>query len=243
MQTVASVEQQIESLQHKSQQLDSVELPPTEYTPKQVKLEPLPEPEPQPEIKTVEEATTAQVPESSQPETTNTNQSEDVAVSKEEAVDGNNEIVATETVKEAAEPAQIEVVEKMIESTEEPINTSSAVVPKGTEIQSEQPQIENNTDEVEKPSLNQLWYQARFDAWQKRYDDAINSYKTLTEFYPEHADGYGEMGNVYLLQGDKAQAIAAYEHALSIIIKNGQDGAVWHLQRVIGKLRQEAAAE
>ncbi len=87
--------------------------------------------------------------------------------------------------------------------------------------------------------LQHLWYLARYAAWQKRFDDAVNLYLDLIKTYPQHADGYGELGNVYLLIGDVRSAIAYYQQAVAILEKDGQIGAVWHLKRVIEELQYD----
>ena len=84
-----------------------------------------------------------------------------------------------------------------------------------------------------KKTLNELWYAARKMALSGDREQAIEYYKQLTLNYPESADGFGELGNLYYALGDKEAALAAYRQALTIYQNLGRSGQYLYLQRVM----------
>lgn len=80
-----------------------------------------------------------------------------------------------------------------------------------------------------------LWYAARLAAWNKDFPLAIERYKKLTADYPENADGFAELGNIYYTLGDKSAAVDAYQSALTLYQAAGYSGQSVQLQKVISE--------
>ncbi|MCW8827253.1 MAG: tetratricopeptide repeat protein [Gammaproteobacteria bacterium] len=115
----------------------------------------------------------------------------------------------------------------------------------GTETESNQVAIENRPPEVEpseaSDSVGALWYAARKAAWGGDSALAIERYRQLTSNYPEHADGYGELGNIYYAQGELSSAVDVYRQALNIYQTSDQSGAALQLQKSIVEIETEMA--
>jgi tetratricopeptide (TPR) repeat protein len=86
------------------------------------------------------------------------------------------------------------------------------------------------------PSLGTLWYAARKSVMAGDIDQAILDYIQLTSSYPQHADGFGELGNLYYMQGNRERALTAYQQTLFIYQSLGYSGESLQLQRVIAEL-------
>lgn len=87
------------------------------------------------------------------------------------------------------------------------------------------------------PTQGTLWYAARVAAWNKDYPLAVERYKKLTADYPENADGFGELGNIYYSLGDKSAAVEAYQNALTIYQAAGYSGQSVQLQKAISEIQ------
>jgi uncharacterized membrane protein len=81
-----------------------------------------------------------------------------------------------------------------------------------------------NFDEAE---LNTLGYQL---LRAKKFKEAIRIFQLNVEAYPQSANTYDSLGEAYMDDGDKAQAIANYQKSLQLNPKNG--GAVKMLQKL-----------
>ncbi len=90
----------------------------------------------------------------------------------------------------------------------------------------------------ERPTLAALWYAARQAAWIGDYPLAIERYKIMTKSYPDSADGFGELGNIYYTLGDSAGAVAAYRQALQRYQATGRHGSSIPLLRIINRIQQ-----
>jgi len=99
-------------------------------------------------------------------------------------------------------------------------------------------QVEERTqrEESSPQSLGELWYTARKSAMDGDIDQAIVSYIRLTSTYPQHADGFGELGNLYYSQDKLGHAITAYQQALAIYQRLGDSGESLQLQKIIAGL-------
>lgn len=86
-------------------------------------------------------------------------------------------------------------------------------------------------------SLGTLWYAARKAARGGNSKQAIERYLQLTSNYPDSADGFGELGNIYYAMGDKERALGAYQQALMVYQSAGDSGQSLQLQRVIGEIQ------
>lgn len=95
-------------------------------------------------------------------------------------------------------------------------------------------------DPVNQPlpkSLGTLWYAARRAARSGNREEAVERYLQLTSNYPDSADGFGELGNIYYAMGDKERALAAYQQALNIYQAAGDLGQSLQLQKVISEIQ------
>jgi len=90
---------------------------------------------------------------------------------------------------------------------------------------------------VKQASLGTLWYAARRAARGDDSEQAIERYLQLTSNYPDNADGFGELGNLYYAMGDKEAALGAYQQALKIYQTAGYSGQSLQLQKVINEIR------
>jgi tetratricopeptide (TPR) repeat protein len=81
-----------------------------------------------------------------------------------------------------------------------------------------------NFDEAE---LNSLGYQL---IGAKKFKEAIRILQLNTEAYPQSSNVYDSLGEAYMDDGNKAQAIANYQRSLRLNPKNG--GAVQMLQKL-----------
>jgi len=90
---------------------------------------------------------------------------------------------------------------------------------------------------VKQASLGTLWYAARRAARGDDSEQAIERYLQLTSSYPDNADGFGELGNLYYAMGDKEAALGAYQQALKIYQTAGYSGQSLQLQKVINEIR------
>ncbi|MDH3354727.1 MAG: tetratricopeptide repeat protein [Chromatiales bacterium] len=97
-------------------------------------------------------------------------------------------------------------------------------------------QSEIPLSDIPSESLGELWYAARKSAMDGNIEQAIASYIRLTSGYPQHANGFGELGNLYYTQGNLEQAIEAYQQALSIYKRRGGAGESIQLQNIINRL-------
>jgi tetratricopeptide (TPR) repeat protein len=84
--------------------------------------------------------------------------------------------------------------------------------------------------------LAQLWYQARFAAWNGDAPQAIGRYREIIALQPGNPDAYGEMGNVMLRLGDREGAAEAYYQAAQRLAKAGNPMMAWQLLDVIAGL-------
>lgn len=75
--------------------------------------------------------------------------------------------------------------------------------------------------ETKSPELAKEVVKARRAAMQKRYRDAIQEYKKHLASRPDDMDGYGELGNVYLLAQQYPQAARNYYEAATRLVDGG----------------------
>jgi tetratricopeptide (TPR) repeat protein len=68
---------------------------------------------------------------------------------------------------------------------------------------------------------------------QQKLREAMAIFKLNVEFYPDAWNVYDSLGEAYLVNGDKAQAIANYKKSLELNPKNA--GAVEALKKLEGQ--------
>lgn len=157
---------------------------------------------------------------------------------------------ATETT-EATE----EVTEQAVESTspaesvlaETQRASESAVVQENVEVDSspieEQEQIPAVSADKEAITTShaELINQARLAFQSGDSKKAITLYQELSSLNPDDPNAYGELGNIFYIQGKWKQAGQAYYEATVRLLRRGQTGQVQYLYRVIHGLDRESA--
>ncbi len=74
---------------------------------------------------------------------------------------------------------------------------------------------------------------ARGAYWNRDLAGAIREYRRLARQYPDNADVFGELGNVYVEMGDAKAAIEAYSRAVAVLMKKGEEGRARALIKAI----------
>jgi tetratricopeptide (TPR) repeat protein len=82
---------------------------------------------------------------------------------------------------------------------------------------------------------------ARQAFWQQDLDGAIKAYRAAIAADPENPDAYGELGNIYLGQGERDAASQAYLEAGLRLIEQGRPERAVRLLRVISGLDRDRA--
>lgn len=85
--------------------------------------------------------------------------------------------------------------------------------------------------------------QARETFWNGDLRGAEMSYRNLVETWPEQADGWGELGNLYLTLDQRAMAADAYYKATGLLIDHGETLRAQHVLRMLYGLDAEKASE
>ena len=75
--------------------------------------------------------------------------------------------------------------------------------------------------DLEAERLYELWTRARQLLRQRDLDGAEQAYLDLTNRWPEHPDLVGELGNVYVLLGEKNSARSAFRRAQKLLEPTG----------------------
>ena len=77
--------------------------------------------------------------------------------------------------------------------------------------------------------------QARQHYWRRDLPAAEQAYRRLTESHPEHAEVWGELGNLFFNQNEMVQATDAYYRAIELLI---QQGDVEQARQLLGAMYQ-----
>lgn len=91
------------------------------------------------------------------------------------------------------------------------------------------------------PSVEQIWYQARAAMWQEDLDASVAYYQQLIGLDESNFDAHGELGNVYLLQGEVDKAVAAYSQAALTMSRAGYPQVAWNVLDIVGRLDPQQA--
>ena len=160
----------------------------------------------------------------------------------------------TQTVTETTETTE-QVTEEAVESTNhtesalaETERTSESVVEQGnvetnstsTEGQEQIPAVSTDKEAITK-SHAELINRARLAFQNGDSKKAIRLYQELGSLNPDNPNAYGELGNIFYLQGKWKQAGQVYYEAAVRLLRQGQTGQVQYLYRVIHGLDRESA--
>ena len=84
---------------------------------------------------------------------------------------------------------------------------------------------------------------ARVLFWNQEMDNAEKAYSGITVAYPENADAWGELGNVYVKLGRWSDAAGAFFKAANLLIDQGQSQRAANMLRVLYGLDAERGGE
>lgn len=140
---------------------------------------------------------------------------------------------AVETPVEGEIPVVVEMpaAEKAAE-VEAPATTEqpASEPPVDTEAQTAAPAEENSNSPLD---------DARKAALTGEMDKAESAYRQLQKEQPDNYDAYGELGNLYLMQGKDKEAAEAYYQAAVLLEKAGHSDDAVRLQRIVSRLDEE----
>ncbi|MCO6411850.1 MAG: hypothetical protein J5I92_03815 [Thiogranum sp.] len=85
--------------------------------------------------------------------------------------------------------------------------------------------------------------EAREIFWSGDLRGAEMRYRNLVESWPEQADGWGELGNLYLTMDQRAMAAEAYHKATGLLIDQGETLRAQHVLRMLHGLDPQKAGE
>ena len=85
--------------------------------------------------------------------------------------------------------------------------------------------------------------QARAYFWQRDMRAALQTYQSLTESYPERAEVWGELGNLYFNVRKASDAMNAYAHAAELLTEQGDTEGARELLNVMYRLDARQASQ
>jgi len=85
--------------------------------------------------------------------------------------------------------------------------------------------------------------QARAYFWQRDMRTALQTYQSLAESYPERAEVWGELGNLYFIIRRASDAMNAYAHAAELLIEQGDAEGARELLNVMYRLDAKRASQ
>lgn len=117
--------------------------------------------------------------------------------------------------EDPAEPAPVLSEEEPPEPAAEPAQARQPAASRPEAASAPPPQPKPRDLEAEK--LYELWTRARQLLRQRDLDGAERAYLDLTNRWTKHPDLYGELGNVYVLLGEKSSARIAFRRARKLL--------------------------
>jgi len=84
---------------------------------------------------------------------------------------------------------------------------------------------------------------ARAYFWKRDIQAAVQAYRTLAENWPDHAEVWGEMGNLYFSIRKKPEAVNAYAHAIELLTVQGDRAQARALLDVVYRLDARRAGQ
>ena len=96
-------------------------------------------------------------------------------------------------------------------------------------------QPEPKQRDLEAEELYELWTRARQLLRQRDLDGAERAYLDLTNRWPKHPDLVGELGNVYVLLGEKSSARIAFRRAQKLLEPMGPSLQLEAVTRWLGR--------
>jgi tetratricopeptide (TPR) repeat protein len=107
------------------------------------------------------------------------------------------------------------------------------------------PMTEEQVSAADEPAATarELWISAREEYHRGNAELSIRNYKEVIAISMDNYDAYGEMGNVYLSQGNRKEAANAYFEAAAILVKLGETRRASSLLPMLGRLDRAKAEE
>lgn len=96
---------------------------------------------------------------------------------------------------------------------------------------------------AENSGYRQQLEQARAYFWKRDIRAALQVYLALAKAYPERAEVWGEMGNLYFNIRRKADAMNAYAHAITLLTEQGDAARARALLNVMYRLDARRAGQ
>ncbi len=84
---------------------------------------------------------------------------------------------------------------------------------------------------------------ARAYFWKRDIQAALQAYRILAENWPDHAEVWGEMGNLYFSIRKKPEAVNAYAHAIELLAVQGDRAQARALLDVVYRLDARRAGQ
>ena len=104
---------------------------------------------------------------------------------------------------------------------------------------------EDQAAAIDKPaaSTRELWISAREEYHRGNIEVSIRNYQQVIANSSDNYDAYGELGNVYLRQGNNQEAANAYFEAAAILVRLGKPHRARSLLPMLGRLDRAKAEE
>jgi len=159
-----------------------------------------------------------------------------------EVVQKLKDLVPEDEAIPAAEPAKQEQAETLAQVDAQPalINSDKPSDAVPDPIQDESLSVDSDRDVA---TEQQLLASARKAFQQQDIDGAIRKYRQLIELDEHSSNAFGEMGNIFYMQGKWQEAGAAYYEAAVRLVENGHMQQVVYLYRVIQGLDRTKAEQ
>ncbi|HHH43756.1 MAG TPA: hypothetical protein ENK49_06430 [Gammaproteobacteria bacterium] len=141
---------------------------------------------------------------------------------------------------EAMQPVVANTAEEITASVDVQTQTAAETAPAVAEPP--QPAGEPETADSDTVFQQQLEL-ARAYFWKRDIQAALQAYRILSENWPEHAEVWGEMGNLYFSIRRKPEAVNAYAHAIELLTAQGDRAQARALLDVVYRLDARRAGQ
>ncbi len=143
------------------------------------------------------------------------------------------------------ETERVEVVESVSvnEAGSQQIDVVSAPLEEGVAVIEEETVVSTGQDSAAADDFQGRLEQARAYFWQRDMRAALQAYQSLTESYPERAEVWGELGNLYFNIRKTSDAMDAYAHAAELLIEQGDTEGARELLNVMYRLDARQASQ
>ena len=143
------------------------------------------------------------------------------------------------------ETERVEVVESVSvnEAGSQQTDIVSAPLEEGVAVIEEETVVSTGQDSAAADDFQGRLEQARAYFWQRDMRAALQAYQSLTESYPERAEVWGELGNLYFNIRKTSDAMDAYAHAAELLTEQGDAEGARELLNVMYRLDARQASQ